>query len=147
MRISVIAAVATNGVIGRGGKLPWHLSEDLKRFKRLTMGHNVIMGRRTWEAIGHHEVERLARDRLPQAMERGRPRTGRDAQPARRAVPARPHAGFEDVRPRSDVARDDDPQRELAAAPCLDAPDRDAAQPPDGNWGLGRRSSVMMTKT
>jgi dihydrofolate reductase len=52
MRISIIAAVATNGVIGRNGKLPWHLSTDLKRFKRLTMGHTIIMGRKTWESIG-----------------------------------------------------------------------------------------------
>ena len=52
MRISIIAAVAENGVIGRGGELPWHLSADLRRFKRLTMGHTIIMGRRTWESIG-----------------------------------------------------------------------------------------------
>ncbi|MEX2317429.1 MAG: dihydrofolate reductase [Pirellulales bacterium] len=52
MRISIIAAVAENGVIGRGGKLPWHLADDLKRFKRLTMGHTLIMGRKTWESIG-----------------------------------------------------------------------------------------------
>ena len=52
MRISIIAAVAENGVIGRGGKLPWHLSADLRRFKQLTMGHTIIMGRRTWESIG-----------------------------------------------------------------------------------------------
>jgi dihydrofolate reductase len=52
MRISIIVAVAENGVIGRGGKLPWHLPADLGRFKRLTMGHTVIMGRRTWESIG-----------------------------------------------------------------------------------------------
>src|SRR3954469_3528520 len=52
MRISIIAAVAENGVIGRQGKLPWHLSDDLRRFKRLTMGHTIIMGRRTWESIG-----------------------------------------------------------------------------------------------
>jgi dihydrofolate reductase len=52
MRISIIAAVATNGVIGRQGRLPWRLSGDLKRFKRLTMGHTIIMGRRTWESIG-----------------------------------------------------------------------------------------------
>jgi dihydrofolate reductase len=51
MRISIIAAVAENGVIGRGGALPWHLSEDLRRFKRLTMGHTIVMGRRTWESI------------------------------------------------------------------------------------------------
>ena len=52
MRISIIAAVAENGVIGLGGKLPWHLSEDLRRFKRLTMGHTIVMGRRTWQSIG-----------------------------------------------------------------------------------------------
>src|SRR3989304_2358277 len=52
MRISIIAAVAESGVIGRGGKLPWHLSDDLRRFKRLTMGHTIVMGRRTWESIG-----------------------------------------------------------------------------------------------
>jgi dihydrofolate reductase len=51
MRVSIIAAVAENGVIGRDGKLPWHLSADLRRFKQLTMGHTIIMGRRTWESI------------------------------------------------------------------------------------------------
>ena len=45
-------AVASNGVIGRDGQLPWRLPEDLKHFKRLTLGHPVIMGRRTWEAPG-----------------------------------------------------------------------------------------------
>jgi len=52
MLLSLIAAVAENGVIGRGGDLPWHLSEDLQRFKRLTMGHAILMGRKTWESIG-----------------------------------------------------------------------------------------------
>src|SRR5438128_10282597 len=52
MRISIIVAVAENGVIGRGGMLPWRLSDDLRRFKQLTMGHTIIMGRRTWESIG-----------------------------------------------------------------------------------------------
>jgi dihydrofolate reductase len=52
MRISIIAAVAENGVIGRDGRLPWHLSDDLRRFKQLTMGHTIVMGRRTWESIG-----------------------------------------------------------------------------------------------
>lgn len=45
-------AVAKNGVIGREGKLPWHLPEDLKRFKAITTGHAVVMGRKTWESIG-----------------------------------------------------------------------------------------------
>ena len=52
MIVSLIAAVAENGVIGRRGKLPWRLSADLRRFKSLTMGHPIIMGRRTWESIG-----------------------------------------------------------------------------------------------
>ena len=51
-RIYLIAAVAKNGVIGADGKLPWHLPEDLKHFKSLTLGHPVIMGRRTWESFG-----------------------------------------------------------------------------------------------
>ena len=51
-RISLVAAVARNGVIGDAGRLPWHLPEDLKRFKTLTMGHVMIMGRRTHESIG-----------------------------------------------------------------------------------------------
>ena len=52
MRLSIIVAVAANGVIGRGNALPWHLSSDLRRFKRLTMGHHLVIGRRTWESLG-----------------------------------------------------------------------------------------------
>ena len=51
-RVFLVAAVAANGVIGAGGKLPWHLPEDLKHFKALTLGHPVIMGRKTWESLG-----------------------------------------------------------------------------------------------
>lgn len=51
-RVSLIAAVAANGVIGNGNALPWRLPEDLKRFKALTLGHPVIMGRKTFESIG-----------------------------------------------------------------------------------------------
>ena len=51
-RLSLIVAMARNRVIGRDGKVPWHLSADLKRFKALTMGHHIIMGRKTWESIG-----------------------------------------------------------------------------------------------
>ena len=47
----LLAAVAKNGVIGARGTLPWRLPEDLKHFKRLTMGHPVIMGRKTWESL------------------------------------------------------------------------------------------------
>jgi len=52
MRVSIIVAVSANGVIGRDNDLPWRLSADLRRFKRLTMGHHLIMGRRTWESVG-----------------------------------------------------------------------------------------------
>lgn len=51
VKISIIVAVAQNGVIGRDGELPWHLSDDLKRFKKLTVGHTVIVGRKTHESI------------------------------------------------------------------------------------------------
>jgi len=50
-RITVIAAVARNGVIGRNNALPWHLPEDLRRFKALTMGHPLVMGRKTFESL------------------------------------------------------------------------------------------------
>jgi dihydrofolate reductase len=49
---SIIVAVAENGVIGRRGQLPWRLSADLQRFKQLTMGHALLMGRKTFESIG-----------------------------------------------------------------------------------------------
>ena len=52
MRLSLILACAETGVIGVGNRLPWHLPEDLKYFKRVTMGKPVIMGRRTFESIG-----------------------------------------------------------------------------------------------
>ena len=50
--ISIIVAVARNGVIGGGNTLLWHISEDLKRFKALTTGHPVVMGRKTFESLG-----------------------------------------------------------------------------------------------
>ena len=52
MKISLLVAASQNWVIGREGDLPWKLSSDLKRFKRLTMGHPIIMGRKTYESIG-----------------------------------------------------------------------------------------------
>lgn len=51
MRITLVAAIAEDGVIGRDGGLPWRLSSDLRRFKATTMGKPVIMGRKTWESI------------------------------------------------------------------------------------------------
>ncbi len=52
MTIGIHVAVARNGVIGSKGQLPWRLSTDLKRFKRMTMGKPVVMGRKTWDSIG-----------------------------------------------------------------------------------------------
>jgi len=52
MIVSIVAAMSENRVIGRDNRLPWHISEDLKRFKRITTGHTVIMGRKTYESIG-----------------------------------------------------------------------------------------------
>ena len=51
MIVSVIAAVARGAVIGRDGTIPWHLAEDVARFKAVTTGHAVVMGRRTWESL------------------------------------------------------------------------------------------------
>jgi len=49
---TLIVAMSENRVIGRGGRMPWHLSRDLKRFRHLTMGHAIIMGRKTFQSIG-----------------------------------------------------------------------------------------------
>ncbi len=58
MEIVIIAAIAENGVIGREGKLPWHIPEDLKRFKSLTMNQPSVMGRKTFESLGKPLVDR-----------------------------------------------------------------------------------------
>ena len=50
--IALIVAMSEDGTIGDKGKIPWHIRDDLKRFKRLTMGHPIIMGRKTYESIG-----------------------------------------------------------------------------------------------
>ena len=52
-RIVLVAAVADNGVIGRDGDIPWHLPADLRHFRAVTTGNTVVMGRRTYESIGH----------------------------------------------------------------------------------------------
>jgi len=52
MKLSLILAMAENRVIGRGNDLPWHLPDDLRRFKALTTGHAIVMGRKTFESIG-----------------------------------------------------------------------------------------------
>lgn len=50
--LSIIVAMSQNRIIGLAGQLPWHLSEDLKNFKRITTGHTVVMGRMTYESVG-----------------------------------------------------------------------------------------------
>ena len=65
--LALIAAVAANGVIGANNELPWRLPDDMKRFRALTTGHAVIMGRKTWESLGRPLPERqnivVTRDR------------------------------------------------------------------------------------
>jgi dihydrofolate reductase len=52
MRVSFIVAKSENNVIGKNNKLPWHLKDDLQNFKKITMGHHILMGRKTYESIG-----------------------------------------------------------------------------------------------
>ena len=59
MSVALVAARSENGVIGHGGKIPWHLPADLKHFKALTTGHVIIMGRKTFESIGRPLPDRL----------------------------------------------------------------------------------------
>lgn len=59
MRITLIAAMAENRVIGNRGAIPWHLPDDLARFRAITLGHPVLMGRRTFESIGRPLPGRL----------------------------------------------------------------------------------------
>lgn len=59
MRVAIIVAVSRNGVIGRDGGLPWRLGSDLRRFRELTTGKPVVMGRRTYESIGRPLPDRV----------------------------------------------------------------------------------------
>jgi len=67
--LAIIAAVARNRGIGKNGSMPWHISEDLRRFKRITKGHTVLMGRKTYESLGKPLVDRrnvvITRGTLP----------------------------------------------------------------------------------
>ncbi len=58
MAVALVVAVSENGVIGAGGDLPWHLPRDLAHFRSLTVGHTVVMGRRTWDSIGRPLIDR-----------------------------------------------------------------------------------------
>lgn len=72
--ISVIVAVAENGIIGGGNSLLWHISEDLQRFKKITSGHPVVMGRKTFESLGrplpnrHNVVITRQKDYAPEGV-------------------------------------------------------------------------------
>lgn len=59
VRIAIVVAAARNGVIGRDGVMPWHMPGDLKTFRRLTLGHPIVMGRKTFQAIGRALDQRL----------------------------------------------------------------------------------------
>lgn len=52
LRLALVAAVARNGVIGANNRMPWHLPAELRHFRTLTIGHRIIMGRKTWESLG-----------------------------------------------------------------------------------------------
>ena len=52
MKITIVAAIASNNVIGQKNSLPWDIPEDLRRFKQLTSGHTILMGRKTFDSIG-----------------------------------------------------------------------------------------------
>lgn len=57
MKIVIVAAMDSNRGIGRGNKLPWHLPEDLRRFKRLTIGKTILMGKNTWDSLPSKPLE------------------------------------------------------------------------------------------
>ena len=74
MKLSLIAALADNGTIGKDNALPWHLPDDFKWFKKMTMGKPVIMGRRTWESIGRKPLpgrKNIVLTRSPSSHEAG----------------------------------------------------------------------------
>jgi len=78
-RIALIAAVAHNGVIGVENRLPWRIPEDMRRFRALTTGHSVIMGRRTWESIGKPLPDR---QNIVVTRTRGEPPAGAEFAPS-----------------------------------------------------------------
>ena len=69
--INIIVAVSDNLAIGRAGDMPWHISADLKYFKRTTLNHTVIMGRRTWESIGCRPLKNRRNIVVSRTMEPG----------------------------------------------------------------------------
>ncbi len=69
--INIIVAVSDNLAIGRAGDMPWHISADLKYFKRITQGHTVIMGRKTWESIGCRPLKNRRNIVVSSTLEQG----------------------------------------------------------------------------
>ena len=69
--INIIVAVSDNLAIGRAGDMPWHIGADLKYFKRITSGHTVVMGRRTWESIGCRPLKHRRNRVVSRTMEPG----------------------------------------------------------------------------
>lgn len=69
--INIIVAVSDNLAIGRAGDMPWHISADLKYFKRTTQGHTVIMGRKTWESIGCRPLKNRRNIVVSSTLEQG----------------------------------------------------------------------------
>jgi dihydrofolate reductase len=68
--VSIIVAMSRNRVIGQNGKLPWHLPSDLARFKKLTWGHTVIMGRKTWDSLDERFRPLPGRDNIVLSRDR-----------------------------------------------------------------------------
>lgn len=132
MTVSLIVAAAANEVIGRGGALPWHLPADMRRFRALTTGHVVVMGRLTYESI----IDRLGHplpDRTSIVVSRTLPSTAPELAGARRSAGtelagARPGAGGERVRVAGSV------ESALAAAASAGAPPGSGAPPGDGEF-------------
>ncbi len=93
--LALVAAVAGNGVIGNGGNLPWRLPSDLKRFKQVTIGRPVIMGRKTWESIGRPLPGRLniVVSRFPEFGAEGALRAGSLSEALEVAAKAHPGPG------------------------------------------------------
>ena len=93
--VALIAAVAANGVIGADNALPWRLPDDLKRFRALTTGHAVIMGRKTWESLPRALPERqnIVVTRQPRLSPRPAPRS-RTRSPRRSRSSALPAPAF-----------------------------------------------------
>lgn len=83
MNLALVAAMTEDRVIGRGNGLPWHLPEDLRHFKRLTLGHPVVMGRKTWESVG---TPLPGRHNIVVTRQRGYQAEGADVAPSLQAA-------------------------------------------------------------